>query len=188
VRTKATGLINTIRWIETTYGKASLADVVARCSPPVRARVASAIAIEWVPITEVVEFIENADKVLGTGTGKLAEVAGEAGAHASLKGPMLKLVFYLARPEYLMRRTASFWRQYQDAGEMHLRSFAEGEAVFELTGADETYSIYCGLLTGWFREIARATGIANPAVRHLECIAKDDERCVWDIRWAGKTG
>jgi len=184
MRTKAQGLITSIKWIEQTYGKSALDDVTRACSPEVRARVSSAIAIEWLPIREVVEFVGHADRILGTGTGKLAESMGEAGAHASVRGPILRMVFYLGRPEFLMRKVAKVWDQFNDKGEMHVRSFEANRATFELTGADESYTIFCALLTGWFREMARATGIVAPNVRHTECRARGEARCFWEIRWA----
>ena len=42
-----------------------------------------------------------------------------------------------------------------------------------------------GLLTGWFRELARATGIRMANVRHTECRARADARCFLEIHWAG---
>ncbi len=184
MRTKAHGLLTTVGWIRTTYGAAALSDVLAACSAPVRARCASTIAIEWVPVAEVVEFVGHADRLLSTGTGKLAEEAGEVGARAGLRSPLLRAAFYLAKPEFLMRRAAGIWSQYCDRGEMHVRSFDARSATLELTGADETHVIFCALLTGWFRHIARATGIVNPVVRHAECRARDDARCFWDLRWS----
>jgi hypothetical protein len=177
-------LVSSVKWIEETYGKAALEDVARACSPEVRARLSSAIAIEWLPIREVVELATHADRLLGTGTGKLAESMGEAGARSSLRGPILRAVFYLGRPEFLIRKVTSIWRQYSDQGEMHVRSFEANRATFELTGTDEQYTIYCALLTGWFRELARATGIVAPSVRHTECLARGEARCFWEMRWA----
>ncbi|HEX8790253.1 MAG TPA: hypothetical protein VF765_04825 [Polyangiaceae bacterium] len=183
VLTKAQGLVSTIKWIEATYGRAALDEVLAACSPAVRARCASVLAIEWVPVAEVVEFVGAADRLLSTGTGKLAEAAGEAGAREGVRSPLLRAAFYLAKPEFLMRRTASVWSQYCDSGEMHVRTFDARAATFEVTGADETHPIFCALLTGWLREIARATGVVSPAVRHAECLARGQERCLWELRW-----
>jgi hypothetical protein len=109
---------------------------------------------------------------------------GEAGARASLRGPVLRIVFYLGRPEFLVRKVTSVWRQYNDEGEMHVRSFEANRATFELTGLGETHAIFCALLTGWYRELARAIGIVAPSVRHTQCIARGDGRCLWEIRWA----
>ncbi len=184
MRTKGQGLVTSMKWIEDTYGKAALDDVTRACSPELQARLSSAIAIEWLPVSQVVEFARNADRILGTGTGKLAESMGEAGAGASLRGPILRLVFYLGRPEFLMRKVAKVWDQYNDQGEMHVRSFEANRGTFELTGADESHTIFCALLTGWFREMSRATGIVTPSVRHTECLARGEARCFWEIRWA----
>jgi predicted hydrocarbon binding protein len=188
LRTKAQGLVSTIKWIEATHGRAALDEVLAGCSAPVRARCASVLAIEWVPVAEVVEFVGAADRLLSTGTGKLAEAAGEVGAREGIRSPFLRAAFYLAKPEFLMRRAASVWSQYCDQGEMHAHTFDGRTATFEVTGADETHAIFCALLTGWIREIARATGVANPSVRHAECRARGEDRCFWELRWSAIDG
>jgi hypothetical protein len=183
MKTKAQGLINAGKWIEATYGAEALAEVLGECAPMVRDVYAAGIAINWVPSELVTELAEKADRRLGNGTGKLAESIGEAGARANLKGILLRLAFYLAKPSFLMKRVAGIWDQYNDEGAMHVRHFDERSCSLELTGIAKTYPYYCSILTGWAREMAVGMGIANPVVRHAECRGRGDARCLWDIRW-----
>jgi predicted hydrocarbon binding protein len=183
MKTKAQGLINACKWIEATYGRDALAEVLGECSPMVRDVYAQGIAINWVPSGLVTELAEKADLRLGNGTGKLAEAIGEAGARSNLKGIFLRLAFYLGKPEFLMKRVAGIWDQFNDEGAMHVRHFDERSCVLELTGLEKTHPYYCAILTGWARQVATAMGITNPIVRHAECRGRGDPRCIWEIRW-----
>jgi hypothetical protein len=184
MQTKAQGFLNATKWIEETYGRDALGEVIRACSPAVRDVYMTGIAINWIPCEIVVELAEKADRMLGSGTGKLAESIGEAGARSNLKGMVLRAAFYLAKPEFLMKRVAGIWDQYNDEGEMHLRRFDDRCAVLELTGVVRTYPYYCCLLTGWAREVARAMGLVKPVVRHTECRGAGGTKCTWEIRWA----
>lgn len=181
---KAQGLLNAAKWIEETHGQAALRDVLRACSPELRDRYTSAIAINWHPLTELVEFLSVADAQLGRGDGKIAEEIGASAARSNMKGVFVRLLFYVAQPEFLMRRIAQIWRQFNDEGEMLLVAFDERAATIEVTGVPQPQRLFCATLTGWAREVARAMGASNPVVRHTECRARGGKRCVWQLRWS----
>jgi hypothetical protein len=187
LKIKAQGLLNAVKWIEETYGQAALRDVIRACSPAVRERYTSAIAIEWHPVEEFVEFLEVTEKVLGNRDGKLAEEIGAAGARANLRGAMLRIVFYVARPEFLMRRVAQLWRQFNDEGEMLITHFGDYSSGIEVRGLATSHWLFCCTLTGWAREVTYASGGVRTTVKHVECRAKGGARCIWDIHWSGIT-
>jgi hypothetical protein len=187
VNIKAQGLLNAVKWIEESHGLDAVRDVVRACSPEVRDRYTSAIAINWHPMGEFVEFLGVADRLLGKNDGKLAELVGEAGARVSLKGSMVRLAFYIGRPEYLLKRIAGLWRQFNDQGEMVLLSFDDQRVVIEVHGVDTPQWLFCCTITGWAREIVRAMGGTHPIARHSECRARGQSRCVYEVRWTGAT-
>jgi hypothetical protein len=96
------------------FGATALEQVLAKCARPVRERCMTAIAINWHPQEELEEFLSVADQTLGRGDGKLAEAIGAAGAQKNLRHMALRLAFFLARPEFLKRRVAGVWRQYDE--------------------------------------------------------------------------
>ena len=97
---KAQGLLNAAKFIEAEYGRDALGAVVRACSEPVRDRYISAIAINWHPIEEFLEFVQTADKILGDGKGKLIVEIGAAGARANMKGIAVRIAFYIAQPDF----------------------------------------------------------------------------------------
>jgi hypothetical protein len=183
VQIKAQGLLNAAKFIETQYGRDALGEVVRACSEPVRDRYISAIAINWHPIEEFLEFVQTADKILGDGKGKLIEEIGAAGARANLKGMAVRIAFYMAQPDFFFRRVAGLWHQFNDEGEMLTHAIAERSGAVEVAGISKPNAIFCGVLTGWIREVSTALGIQDPSPRHTECRARGDARCYWEIRW-----
>jgi len=163
VNTKAQGILNGAKWVEETYGRDALCEVLRGCSPAVRECLASAIAINWHPLDELVEFVTAADRLLGRGDGKVAEEIGAAGARANLKGVIARMAFLLATPDYLMRRVAALYLQFNDQGEMLLTSLSPGVGEIELRGRPKVYPIHCSIITGW----ARAASVALGARRLL---------------------
>ena len=69
---KLQGLLNAARWVDQTYGPATLTDVRARCSPAVCERLDSGIANTWHPFAEFVEFLTATEEALGHRDGRIA--------------------------------------------------------------------------------------------------------------------
>jgi hypothetical protein len=183
VNVKAQGLLNAATWIEETHGQTALRDVLHACSADVRERYTSAIAINWHPLSEFVEFVGAADRLLGNGDGKMAEEIGAAGARANMKGTFVRLLFYVAKPEFLMTRIAQLWVRFNDQGSMHLVEIESRVAILEVRGVDTPHRLFCATLTGWTREVVKAMGGILPLSTHAECRARGDAKCLWRIRW-----
>ncbi len=183
---KAQGLINAAKWIGDEYGREALRDVLRACSPAVRDRYTSVTAIDWHPAGEFLELVRAAEGVLGAGRapGRVAEAIGAAGARANAKGSLVRLALWMGRPEALVTRAASLWRQFNDEGDMEMRELGERVGRFELTNMTVHDALFCAVITGWFREVALAVGAINPLAKHVECKARGELRCVWDVRYA----
>lgn len=124
-----------------------------------------------------------ADRLLGRGDGKLAEAVGAAGARANMKGVVARIAFMLANPEYLMKRVAGLYVQFNDRGEMLVNRLAPGGAELEIRGRAKVYPVHCGLLTGWTSAVGVALGAVDPVTNHGSCIGRGFDRCVWTVRW-----
>ena len=194
---KAQGLLNGARWVEQTYGPGGLREVLDACSPETQARCSSAIAINWHPLEELLDFVAAAERVLPTSeTWGIAEDIGAAGARANTKGFLIRSIIYISNPEFLLKRVAAAWRQFNDAGEMKLlkihhrdegRGTNVGSAEIAVMGTNVKSPLFCRILSGWCLEIATAIGIDGPVVHHVECMAREHARCVWRVRGHGKS-
>jgi hypothetical protein len=180
---KAQALLNGATWVRDNFGVTALEQVLAKCARPVRERCMTAIAINWHPQEELEEFLSVADQTLGRGDGKLAEAIGAAGAQKNLRHMALRLAFFLARPEFLMRRVAGVWRQYNEEGEMLVRDFQRGGMVAELSGLSKPSFIICCSVSGWLTEAGVATGMKHLTTVHIECRARGGHRCLWQLKW-----
>jgi len=179
---KAQAMLNGAAWVRERFGDDALRRVLAACGPAVRERVSIGNAIDWHPVDELDEFLTVIDRELGRGDGRIAEAAGAAAARVNLRRMGLRIAFFLARPEFLMRRVAGVWRQYNDAGQMRVLEFANGRMVAELVGVTTPSWAFCCSITGWLAEAALAAALKGTVVNHVECRSRGGGRCVWNLR------
>jgi hypothetical protein len=179
---KAQGLLNAAKYVEDTFGRDALGDVLRRCSPAVRQTYVSSIALNWHPLEELTEFVDVAESLLGNGGGRMAVEIGAAGARANMKGLLLRIALYWGKPEYMMQRVVGAWRQFNDEGMMHLRRMGGSDAVIEVTDIAKPNATLCHILTGWCTEIAIGLGLRLVNTVHTECRTLGDKRCLWEVR------
>jgi hypothetical protein len=183
VNVKAQALLNAARWVHDTYGPDTLREILDACSPAVRERCASGIAIEWHPLEELTEFLVVLRRVVPDPN--VGEEVGAASARVNSRGVMLRLGMLLARPENVLRRAVTMWRQFNDAGELSLVKADEGGVEIVITGIPRTPRVFCDTITGWARELIVSAGGKNAVAKHVECRSTGAARCVWIARWAG---
>jgi predicted hydrocarbon binding protein len=183
VNIRAQGLLNAAKLIETRYGQSALRDVIRACHADVRERYITATPLQWHPMRELVDLLEVAERKLGKGDGAVAEEIGAAGARANMSGVFARLVTYITRPEFLMKRVVMLWRQYNDEGEMRLVVFDQHSLTVEVSGVPDPSWLFCCTLTGWCREILATMGAESPVARHVECRARGGNHCLWNVWW-----
>jgi hypothetical protein len=176
---KLQGLLNAVEFVEKRYGQQALAEVLAECGEQVRQRCAVGIAIEWHPMDELVEFLRVADAHLGKGDGGLAVEAGAAAAEKNLRGMFKRAVLWLANAEFLLRRIAALFRQFNEEGEMTVASLQDGIVELEVKGVPQPDYLFCCVLTGWMRQVSISAGRPNARIDHYECRGRGDARCRW---------
>ena len=181
---KAQALINAFKWIEDEHGQDGLRRVLAKASPAVRDRYIGAIAIEWHPQSEFVELLHVAESVLGGPRGKVSKQIGAEGARINTRGMTKRAVMYLASPEFLLRRIATLWSQFNDRGEMRLLRMTDREADMEISGLPDPDELFCATITGWSEVIGAAVGFDSPRCEHVTCCARGDATCVWRVAFA----
>lgn len=179
---KAQGMINAARYIEEQYGQQTLGEIVRACSPAVRETYTSSIAINWHPVEELTELVEVAATKLLRQPLSLAQDIGAAGARANMKGMLLRIAFYWGKPEFLMKRAAGLWRQFNDEGMMALLYMDDRTIRMEVSGITTPNAIFCGIINGWCHETASALGIEEASSHHIECRARGDQRCIYEVR------
>jgi hypothetical protein len=181
MKVKAQGLLNAAKYIEETYGRNALGEVLRACSPAVRETYTSSIAINWHELEELCEFVDVASAKLGDGGSSMAEAIGAAGARANLKGVLNRVAFYAAKPTFLMTRVASMWSQFNDEGSMTVVEMTGERATLEVKGVKQPRATFCNVLTGWAMEVTRGMGAEGVSARHPHCRARGGTRCIWEV-------
>lgn len=178
---KAQALLNAAKWVEEQQGSDTLGEVIRRCSAPVRERYISGIAIEWHPQREFVEFLHHAEAVIRQPRGSVSKAIGAEGARINTRSMAKRAVMYVASPEFLLRRIATLWHQFNDRGEMRILGIDEREAHIELLHLPEPDELFCATITGWSEVIGEAVGFDRPRSEHVSCCARGDDACVWRV-------
>jgi hypothetical protein len=179
VNVKAQALLNAVKWIEQTHGQQTLATIIKACSPPVRERFMTAIAIEWHPVAEYCELLEVTERVIGGRPGAVSRDIGAASALANTQGLVNRAVLYMGTPEFLMRRITALWSQFNDRGAMRLHHLDRSYGLIEITDLPEPHALFCSTITGWCGVISEAVGFGRGRIEHVECRARGHAKCVW---------
>lgn len=185
---KAQALLHAAQWLEANHGREAVARALTRCSPAVNERYMSAIAIEWTPAEEFIELLEAIEKTVGSGSGQTARDSGSYSARHYTRGVVKRSLFYLASPEFLLRRIAGLWRQYNDAGELLLHQFTDRKVVIELARLPAPHRLLCASVTGWIEVMAEAVGAHGSKASHPSCRARGDLHCTFVVDWDASRG
>jgi hypothetical protein len=94
---------------------------------------------------------------------------------------LARAAFYLANRDYLLRRVAAMWSQYNDQGAMHVLAVTEGRVELDVTGVSPVNPMFCRVLTGWVYAVGCALGGSGKSGRHLSCIARGGDSCRWEF-------
>lgn len=106
------------------------------------------------------------------------EAMGAAAARLHLDGIYAPL---LQRDPAVRART--LWKTQHDSGELALTHLTADSATYELTGWEQLGAEHCRLLGGYFAEVHRLTGAAEPSYEHTACSGRGAARCTWVVRW-----
>ena len=95
---------------------------------------------------------------------------------------LLRLASYWGKPEFLMKRAAGLWQQFNDEGTMDLLHIDDRVVRLEVRDIVQPRASFCCVLTGWCSETATALGITHVRATHVECLALGGRRCIWEVR------
>ena len=80
-------------------------------------------------------------------------------------------------------RAHTLWKTQHDSGELTLTSSSPDSATYQLTGWEALGAEHCRLLGGYFCEVHRLTGAAEPSYEHTACSSRGAAPCTRVVRW-----
>ncbi|MCB9586486.1 MAG: hypothetical protein H6718_13875 [Polyangiaceae bacterium] len=183
---KLQALLNGATEVRERFGDGGLERVLSACSPAVRDRCETGIAIEWHPRREFDEFLDVSERLLGRGDGGLARAIGARGAYLNTRGWVTRALLFVLNPKWVLEKAASTFHQFNDTGELTLPEFRDGHCRMELRGIPDPNALFCETFSGWAEVMGERIGFGRVRVEHTKCRARGDRTCSWDVDWQPK--
>ncbi len=136
------------------------------------------VVASWYPEEDLIALIVACATLLPLPSERVFETMGAFGARNHLEGVYADL---LHRGPAIRART--LWKTQHDTGVLSVTSETPTSVTYELVDWDHGSTAYCRLLGGYFAEVHRLAGAANPTFLHPACRRVRAPRCVWVVRW-----
>ena len=172
----------TLRFIQETYGDATLETITSRLDPAARERLNAAAMTDELPYNAVLELWRTADDTLRA---RDAEWMDRAGAFAigSLGQQLYGGLLRKSTPAEFVTQSVSLFRLYYAPGDMVAVEVEAGRAVLRLDGFPTASPLFCARQSGGLRRATELAGGRAVRVRHVRCEHEGDAYCEWELRW-----
>jgi len=115
-KAKGTGLMSSVSWIRTTYGKETLDQITAQLSPEAAETVKQPLATEWYPASQISELWSAVSQVAHPDDRdaflRAMRELGRFVASDNLSTVFRVLIALIGTPEQMFRSIERFWGQY----------------------------------------------------------------------------
>jgi len=173
-KTKGSAVLNAVKLLR------ARKDDAARLVPPALRHYLEerVVVASWYPEEDLIALIVTCAALLPVPRDSVFETMGAHSARTHLEGVYADL---LHRGPTTRART--LWKTQHDTGVLSVTSETPSSVTYELVGWDHGSAEYCQLLGGYFAEVHRLAGAANPTFLHPTCRSARSPRCVWVVRW-----
>lgn len=179
---KASALIATLDFVRDEKGDSVLESILARLDAGDRARIASSVATEEIPLDLLLRLWHAADDELGQDDPEWVERAG--GHSIAFTGARLYSgIIRKASPAEFLAQRISLFRLYYQPGNMEVVEVQDEHAVLRLVGFDQADALFCRRQTGGLRRVLTEAGGQEPMTSHVRCVVEGDAFCEWELRW-----
>jgi hypothetical protein len=183
INVKGSGFAYTLEYIQSAYGEAAAAQVLARLSEPSRQTITFALASGWYPVELVGELMAAIRAELERNDPKIIVTVSRESAKATFNR-VYKLFFKLGSPAFIVRRVASVWSTIVSAGSLAVVEHGDRHLVVRLTDFAYQNPDYCGQrLLGWFCAPLELSGCELVEAEHTACTAHGAPHCEWRFAW-----
>ncbi|MGH7297991.1 MAG: hypothetical protein ACRELB_23835, partial [Polyangiaceae bacterium] len=94
-----------------------------------------------------------------------------------------RLFLRLASPAYVIERSASFWRRFQDSGTWTVERTPPNRVRATLRGWGAQDELTCVRLGAYMFRLFQLVGAKNGALERVACRSRGDPACVFEARW-----
>jgi predicted hydrocarbon binding protein len=119
---------------------------------------------------------------LGGGSPDVMTAAGRFAAEHDLK-TIHRLFLRLASPAYVIERSASFWRRFQDSGTWKVVREPPNRVRATLEGWGAQDEMTCIRLAAYMFRLFQLVGAQNGSLERVACRSRGDPACVFEAKW-----
>lgn len=181
---KGTGWRGIREYFVERFGEDAVGKVLASMSGEDRGALSAPILnISWIHDGAFIRFLLAADRVLGQGDQQLAKESVRYEVRKSFGG-IYKIFLAVSTPQFLISNAANVWRQYHDTGKVSVRTVDKKKVQVQISEYPDIplhHEIDHGTT---FEELASLCGVKNSVCTQPKCIARGDDRCLFEITWS----
>ncbi len=183
ISVKSSGLVNTCKYINKTYGDDVMEDIFSRMPEESSKALRNVMATTMTPIEYTGELVNAIKEVLGKeGADINFKIANESAKGAF--SMIYKIYFKLGDPQVIIKKAANAWSSLISKGRLEI--IEQGNKHLKARLIDFSYdnTEYCGQrLRGWMQAPLELSGCRITENIHTACRSKGDPYCEWKIAW-----
>lgn len=180
---KGSAYHSTLAFIEAGFGADAKLRVLSRLSDEDRALLGGIVLpIQWYPLEPFPRLLRAMEAELGRGD---LQVVTERGAWAAIHDmkTVHKVLLKLVTPNWLIEKGMRLWPNFHTSGRWDVVRQGPSQARAELHDLGVVDEAMCATLKGWILGLLTLSGVKQSQVEHVQCRARGDAACVYDITW-----
>lgn len=179
---KGLSFINRQAFVEQRFGEAGLARLRSALGPETARVMATASAVEWLPVEQLVEIDLAIVGAFFEGDIRAGRLVGEHNLSSALS-TIYKVLMRLTDPRAVLERAAPLWEKIVRGATITSRSAGPREAVLATSGYDPIHPIYCQVVAGAVEGVLHACGEKEAACEITSCMLEGAPACTFVARW-----
>lgn len=186
-KTKGLTASNYLEYIRSQASPAQLEEIRTRMTPESREELMerAILPISWVEYAAVIDLLNAADVVLGSGDRQLLRELSARNQRENLHGVYRAMLRLLSIP-FLIEQGSRLWRKYHACGSMRVQRLSgNGSQAVRVLLVDYP-SIPEGHeaeIEGAFQSLVTMAGAKWVSFEHETCVLRGDAECSWRIAW-----
>ena len=180
---KGSAYLSTLAFIDTRFGSAARERVLARLTADDRAVLGQLLLpIQWYPLAPFPRLLRAMDAEVGRNDLSLVTERGTWAAVQDMR-TVHRVLLKLVTPQWVIDKGMKLWPNFHTSGRWEAKRVGDRGARASLHDLGVVDEAMCATLKGWILGLLQLAGIKRAHVEHVECRARGDATCVYEVGW-----